>query len=142
MPRVKEGALIGALHAASAMIDVSDGLAGDLGHICERSGVSARVAAERLPVSVDNRALSLAVRGDEWHFALRGGEDYELLVIAAAARAPEACPADHGGDGDPRDGHRGNPCGRQPGELVLPDGRAVPLGGAGWDHFTVREAGS
>ena len=48
-PRVKEGALIGALREASAMIDVSDGVAGDLRHICERSGVSARLYGEKLP---------------------------------------------------------------------------------------------
>ena len=103
--------------------------------------MSARVAAERLPVSVDNRALSLAVRGDEWHFALRGGEDYELLVIAAAARRAGLARRITEETGT-RVTDIGEILGRHPGELVLPDGRAVPLGGAGWDHFTVREAGS
>ena len=81
-PRVKEGALIGALRQATSMIDVSDGVAGDLGHICEKSSVSARVEAARLPVRPENRALAQAARGDEWHFALHGGEDYELLITA------------------------------------------------------------
>lgn len=134
-PRVREGALIGASHAASAMIDVSDGLAGDLGHICERSGVSSRLFAERLPACADNRALSLAARGDEWHFALRGGEDYELLFTAAPDRAADLArriTAETGttvtdiGEILPAGGAA---------ELVLPNGARIPLGGMGWDHF-------
>ncbi len=134
-PRVKEGALIGALHAASAMIDVSDGLAGDLGHICERSGVSARVEAERLPVAPENRALSRAAKGNEWHLALRGGEDYELLFTAAPARAEELARRVSAETGTPVSVIGEILPADQPAELVLPGGEAVPLGGAGWDHF-------
>jgi thiamine-monophosphate kinase len=134
-PRVKEGALIGALHEASAMIDVSDGIAGDLGHICEKSGVSVRLVAESLPVDRENRALSRAAKGNEWHFALRGGEDYELLFTAPAAgaeglarriTAETGTPVSLIGEVLPPD---------RPSELVLPGGAVVPLGGAGWDHF-------
>lgn len=134
-PRVKEGALIGALREASAMIDVSDGIAGDLGHICEKSGVSARLAADSLPVDPENRALSRRVKSNEWHFALRGGEDYELLFTAPAGRAEglaRRITAETGtpvaliGEVLPSD---------RPSELVLPDGTVVPLGGVGWDHF-------
>jgi thiamine-monophosphate kinase len=134
-PRVREGELIGSLHEASAMIDVSDGIAGDIGHICERSGVSVRLAAESLPVDAENRALSLASKGNEWHFALRGGEDYELLLTAPAARAEglarritaeTGTPVALVGEILPPD---------RPSELVLPGGAVVPLGAAGWDHF-------
>jgi len=134
-PRVKEGALIGSLGAATAMIDVSDGIAGDLGHICEKSGVSARLDAERLPVHAENRKLSRSARGSEWHFALRGGEDYELLFTAPPERAEDLARRITGETGTPvavigqilpRD---------HPSELVLPGGERVPLGGAGWDHF-------
>jgi len=134
-PRVKEGALVGALRQASAMIDVSDGIAGDLGHICEKSGVSARLEAGRLPVRPENRALALALKGDEWHFALRGGEDYELLITAPPGRAERlaqritaetATPVTIIGEILPPD---------QAPELVLPDGQKAPLGGTGWDHF-------
>ena len=78
-PRVREGQIIAAAHAAHAMIDISDGLAGDLGHICEKSGVGVRLFSQNLPVSRANRELALAAHGDEWYFALHGGEDYELL---------------------------------------------------------------
>ena len=134
-PRVKEGALIGALRQANAMIDVSDGLAGDLGHLCQKSGVHARLEAERLPVRPENRALSQAVHGDQWHFALHGGEDYELLFTAPIGRAErlaQRITAETGtpvtiiGDILPAD---------QPNELVLPDGKTVPFGATGWDHF-------
>ena len=134
-PRVREGALIGALHAASSMIDVSDGVASDLGHICERSGVSARLEAERLPVRANNRALSRAARGDEWHFALRGGEDYELLFTAGPQGAADLARriTEETGTAVTDVGEILPP--GQPAELVLPDGSRVPLGGAGWDHF-------
>ncbi len=134
-PRVKEGALIGALRQASAMIDVSDGVAGDLQHLCERSGVSARLLAGSLPVRPQNRELAKAARGDEWHFALRGGEDYELLLTAPPGRAEALArrvteetgtPVTIIGEILPRD---------EPSELVLPDGGKQPLRGAGWDHF-------
>jgi thiamine-monophosphate kinase len=134
-PRVKEGALVGALRMASAMIDVSDGIAGDLGHICERSRVSARLVAESLPVRAENRALAKAARGDEWHFALHGGEDYELLITAPPGKAEELSRRITAETGT----HVSEigeilPAGTPP-ELQLPDGKIRPLGGEGWDHF-------
>ncbi|MGA2977808.1 MAG: thiamine-phosphate kinase [Spirochaetia bacterium] len=134
-PRVKEGALIGVLREASAMIDVSDGVAGDLRHICERSGVSARLYGEKLPVSPDNRALARAARGDEWYFALHGGEDYELLFTAPPARAERLAQRIASETGTPVSiiGEI-TLAGERP-ELILPDGSALPLEESGWDHF-------
>ena len=156
-PRVREGQLIGAAHVATAMLDISDGLASDLGHICERSGVGARVLAEKLPVAAENRTLARAARGDdhkssrgekhpmefddarddlrEWHFALHGGEDYELLFTApptAADTLAEQIKRETGtrvsiiGEILPASEGR---------QLVLPDARVVPLQARGWDHF-------
>jgi len=134
-PRVREGAMIGAGHGASAMIDVSDGLASDLGHICEASGVSARLSAVRLPVGAECRALSRATHGDEWHFALRGGEDYELLFTCAAAQAADTARRVTAETGTPVTDIGEVLPASEPAELELPDGTRVPLGGAGWDHF-------
>jgi thiamine-monophosphate kinase len=68
-------------HLVHAMIDVSDGLLQDLGHLCEASQVGAVIEAPTLPLSPAYRALL----GDTlWDTALSGGEDYELLFCAAA----------------------------------------------------------
>jgi thiamine-monophosphate kinase len=65
------------------MIDVSDGLLQDLGHICEASKVGAEIEGERLPLSSSYRAL----RGErDWNPALTGGEDYELLFTVPMER--------------------------------------------------------
>jgi thiamine-monophosphate kinase len=78
-PRVAEGRLIRASGAATAMIDLSDGLAVDLGHIAAESGVGAEVALAALPVGPPTRAVAEALGEDAGQFAARGGEDYELL---------------------------------------------------------------
>jgi Thiamine monophosphate kinase len=57
------------------MIDVSDGLAQDLGHILKASGVGAKLALENLPISPALQALNDEQR---WQYALAGGDDYEL----------------------------------------------------------------
>jgi thiamine-monophosphate kinase len=82
VPRVAAGRALGAKRLASAMIDVSDGLSTDLSHICEESGVGALVNEHSIPRPVLPGASSL-------HFALHGGDDYELLFTAPrSARVP------------------------------------------------------
>jgi thiamine-monophosphate kinase len=78
LPRVALGRL--AARFASAALDLSDGLAQDLGHLCRASGTGAELDVERLPVSRAVRA-SLGLEG-----ALAGGEDYELLLAVPPAR--------------------------------------------------------
>lgn len=72
---------------ASACIDVSDGLAADLGHLAAASGVGALVRAEALPLSRALFALAGEARARE--FALSGGDDYELLFTVPQARRAE-----------------------------------------------------
>lgn len=65
-------------------IDVSDGLAADLGHVCEHSGVGARIHTDRLPLSPPVRRYMQAT-GD-WSLALSAGDDYELVFTIPAER--------------------------------------------------------
>lgn len=86
-PRVGEGGKALEMGATSA-IDVSDGLLRDLGHICEESGVGAEVFIEEVPISGDAEATALELGEDARRAALFGGEDYELILVADADRAP------------------------------------------------------
>lgn len=70
---------------ASACIDVSDGLVADLGHICRRSGLGARIEADRVPLS-DTAAELLRDRPALWPVVLGGGDDYELAFTAPPER--------------------------------------------------------
>lgn len=88
-PRLAAGLALRGL--ASAAIDLSDGLAGDLGHILAASGVGAELAADDLPVSPAFAAAQLPVR-ERLALQLQGGDDYELCFCLpegqlAAARA-------------------------------------------------------
>jgi thiamine-monophosphate kinase len=78
-PRVELGQRLAGI--AHAMIDVSDGLLADLGHICETSHVAAVVELERLPLSPAARLLVAAKPGIRSRLAT-GGDDYELLFSA------------------------------------------------------------
>lgn len=71
---------------ASAAIDLSDGLSGDLRHLCEQSRVGAEISASALPVSPALLAYAGASKSDPVALALQGGEDYELLFTVPPAR--------------------------------------------------------
>jgi thiamine-monophosphate kinase len=66
--RIAEGALLGECEAVHAMMDVSDGIASDIKHIMEQSGVGAEIYLDVVPTDYDIR------------YATTGGEDYELLL--------------------------------------------------------------
>jgi thiamine-monophosphate kinase len=67
----------------NSMIDLSDGIASDLGHICEESSCGAQINAELIPLSPDMKQLTSGYGKDPVHFALSSGEDYELLFTSS-----------------------------------------------------------
>ncbi|MGE0449193.1 MAG: thiamine-phosphate kinase [Vicinamibacterales bacterium] len=79
-PRVRAGLLLGRNRAATACIDLSDGLADGLARIAEASGVGIAVEAAAVPVDPSARAWFAATDVDALTAALTGGDDYELLL--------------------------------------------------------------
>lgn len=80
VPRVELGQRLAAV-GVSAMIDISDGLLADLGHILRASSVGAELETAALPLSAPFRQ-ALDHDPSLLHLALSGGEDYELLLTA------------------------------------------------------------
>ncbi len=67
---------------ASSMIDISDGLIQDLGHILTASQVGAKIALEQLPINTQLQGIAEHLR---WQYALAGGDDYELCFTISEA---------------------------------------------------------
>jgi len=129
-PRVEFGPRLAGL--AHAMIDVSDGVLADLGHICETSNVAARVEVEALPLSPAAKEI-VDQRMDSRVSLAAGGDDYELLFTApaSATKAIEelssvlGLPVTRIGLIERGKGVR----------LVDSEGRAIPVDHAGYHHF-------
>jgi thiamine-monophosphate kinase len=118
VPRLAEGRVAGGC-GATAMIDISDGLAADLGHVLDASGVGARVDGEAIPRD-DGATLDQA---------LGGGDDYELCFTAADHDRVMTAFATAGLDAPVRVGTITD------GDRVLRRGdREGPLPTTGWSH--------
>ncbi len=86
IPRVAAGQWL-AQHGVTTCIDVSDGLAADIAHICEASGVGVQIEAKSLPILPEVVTLSTLAGREPQDLALFGGEDYELVFTTPADRA-------------------------------------------------------
>lgn len=94
-PRINAGRALAASGLVSTGLDISDGLVQDAGHIGERSGLRAVIEAWRVPVAEGCQELAAELQADALHWALSGGEDFELLIAAdeAAICRLQALPA-------------------------------------------------
>lgn len=131
--RVGEGQML-ARCGATAMMDLSDGLAKDLSRLCRASGVGGRVELAAVPVSRALREGGASLGVDPLALALGGGEDYELL----ATLGPDDVEVGRR-ELDERFGVTLTSVGtivEGAGLVALdPDGGEAPLEAAGWDHF-------
>ncbi len=133
--RAQLGEAIAQTGCASSMIDTSDGFLGDLGHICEESGVGAELIKEKFPISEHLREVALRFRGDPCDFFLGDSDDYELIITCPPknvtqirSTVSQCCPVLVSEVGRITD---------NAGEIFLlfPDGTKHPVKPSGWDHF-------
>lgn len=113
----------------TSMIDVSDGIASDLIHICVQSGVGARIFEDKLPIDQKTFDAGYEFKIDPTTCALNGGEDYELLFTISQD------------DHDKLEKHRdihfiGYISDKKEGVHLITKGEnAVPIQAQGWVHF-------
>ena len=118
---------------ASAALDISDGLIGDFGHICEVSNVGAVIEAARVPLSAPAQRLVRSAP-QLLEMALTGGDDYEILATIAPCeaasfeRAARRAAVSVTEIGRVTEG-RGRPI------VVGSDGQTLSFGHASFDHF-------
>jgi thiamine-monophosphate kinase len=133
-PRAAEGQALAASGVVTALLDVSDGLAADLGHLCAASNVGAELDAGAIPVDPAAQAVADALGLDALQLALEGGEDYELVFAVRPDGLERALAA----------GAEAGAGARVIGRLTEPgsdlrmrfaDGRIERLVARGWDHL-------
>ncbi|NIP59644.1 MAG: thiamine-phosphate kinase [Gemmatimonadetes bacterium] len=138
-PRIREARWLVREGRVRALLDLSDGLAGDAGHLAAAGGV--RVVLEAAAIPVEPGLEAGAAPGEALDLALRGGEDYELLLAAAPGSVEELV--------DEFALRFGTPLTRvgrvEAGEGVHlargEDGRPTPLDLGGFDHFAAGDGG-
>ncbi len=133
--RLKEGQAVANSRLASAMIDTSDGFLGDLGHICQESGVGALLVQEEFPISENLRQTALQLKLDPHELFLQESDDYELIItcspehedqIHSTIAAVSDVPVTEVGKITDAAGSF---------LLTLPDGSQHRVTPTGWDHF-------
>jgi thiamine-monophosphate kinase len=132
MPRVREAGQLIQEMAVSAMIDISDGLASEIGHLCRESGLGCVIDQEEIPIHPEAVLWSQKQHMKSWEFALQSGEEYELLFTTTRAELEKW-----------QNQNRsqltvtilGTMVSDKEGAVIQKDGEKQPLVSRGWDHF-------
>ena len=133
--RAQLGEAIAKAGCATAMIDTSDGFLGDLGHICEESGVGAELFQEKLPVSEDLREAARVLNRDPYDFTLGDSDDYELVITCPPEKvALLRSTVSRFGSVPLSEVGKITGTAREM-TLVLPNGERCPIISKSWDHF-------
>lgn len=136
VPRVREALALARRGGVTAMIDVSDGVASEVHHICRNSVCGARLDLTCLPVSRQAAKLAPAAGLEAVHWALYGGEDYELLFTAPPDAVPSIIECVRESTGTEVT-VIGRLTGAHEGIVAAgPDKKPVPLPAKGYNHFT------
>ncbi len=139
VPRIAEARRLRSLGVVRAMTDISDGLAADLRHICDESGVGAVVEEAALPVSADAYAQALRGKRPVMECVLGDGEDYELLF---AVSGRDAAKLTKEWDMPVRLTRIGWFVAREKGILLCrPDGTVTPMPTVGYEHLRRSDMG-
>jgi thiamine-monophosphate kinase len=133
-PRMEDAVRLSGGPGITSMIDVSDGLASEIRHLCDESGLGCVVFADRIPVSAETVRWAAGTGESPVRRAMESGEEYELLFTADPGAFPN--PMEQGITGvegpvtvigEMRPRHHGI--------LVREGSIDLPLDARGWDHY-------
>jgi thiamine-monophosphate kinase len=135
VPRLDVARLLAGHPAVHGAMDISDGLSTDLIRMCRASGVGCELAESQLPLSRALKAYCIGRGHDPLMWAMRGGEDYALILAVAPSKAEWLCRRVKArlGISAVVAGHFTGKKGQF--RIVGEDGRARAFRASGWDHL-------